>query len=149
MPLLKTFGTIPVSWFYKSGRATGLGKSFSRFWSWWASFGLPPYVSGCPRSGKIGHAEGGVLEGVGVAVYEKDDLLGCGLCRKFLARGRMECRVPQADDISAAAPRSLRMSVVATRWMSTPYATEPFCANLFRDRRFVSLEERERQSSPN
>ena len=101
---------------------------------------------GCPRSGKIGHAEGGVLEGVGLAVYEKDDLLWL---RKFLARGRMECRVPQADDISAAAPRSLRMSVVATRWMSTPYATEPFCANLFRDRRFVSLEERERQSSPN
>ena len=27
-----------------------------------------PYVSGSPRSGKIGHAEGGVLEGVGVAV---------------------------------------------------------------------------------
>src|SRR5215813_8838759 len=50
---------------------------------------------GCPRSGKIGHAEGGVLEGVGVAVYEKDDLLWL---RKFLARGRMECRVPQADD---------------------------------------------------
>jgi hypothetical protein len=25
-------------------------------------------------------------------------LLGCGLCRKFLARDRMECRVPQADD---------------------------------------------------
>jgi len=30
-----------------------------------------------------------------------------------------------------------------------PYATEPFCANLFLDPRFVSLEERERQSSPN
>jgi len=43
MPSLKTFGTIPVSWFYKSGRATGLGKSCSRFWSWWASLGLPPY----------------------------------------------------------------------------------------------------------
>src|SRR5215469_16252891 len=28
--------------FYKSGRATGLGKAFSRFWSAWASFGLPP-----------------------------------------------------------------------------------------------------------
>src|SRR5215813_5391796 len=42
MPSLKTFGTIPVSWFYKSGRATGLGKSFSRFWSAWASLGLPP-----------------------------------------------------------------------------------------------------------
>ena len=33
-----------------------------------------------------------------LAVYEEDDLLGCGLCSKFLARGRMECRVPQADD---------------------------------------------------
>src|SRR6516225_11835873 len=43
MPSPKTFGTIPVSWFYRSGRATGLGKSFSRFWSWWASLGLPPY----------------------------------------------------------------------------------------------------------
>ena len=42
MPSLKTFGTIPVSWFYKSRRATGLGKSFSRFWSAWASLGLPP-----------------------------------------------------------------------------------------------------------
>jgi len=30
-----------------------------------------------------------------------------------------------------------------------PYATEPFSGNLFRDLRFVSLEERERQSSPN
>ena len=38
----KAFGIIPVSCFYKSGRATGLGKSFSRFWSAWASFGLPP-----------------------------------------------------------------------------------------------------------
>jgi hypothetical protein len=38
----KTFGIIPVSCFYKSGRATGLGKAFSRFWSAWASFGLPP-----------------------------------------------------------------------------------------------------------
>ena len=42
MPSLKTFGTIPVSWFYKSRKATGLGKAFSRFWSAWASFGLPP-----------------------------------------------------------------------------------------------------------
>ena len=41
MPSLKTFGTIPVSWFYKSRKATGLGKAFSRFWSAWASFGLP------------------------------------------------------------------------------------------------------------
>ena len=38
----KTFGIIPVSCFYKSGRATGLGKAFSRFWSAWASLGLPP-----------------------------------------------------------------------------------------------------------
>src|SRR6516165_4319821 len=43
MPSFKTFGTITVSWCYKSGRATGLGKSISRFWSWWASLGLPPY----------------------------------------------------------------------------------------------------------
>jgi deazaflavin-dependent oxidoreductase (nitroreductase family) len=42
MPSPKTFGIIPVSCFYKSGRATGLGKAFSRFWSAWASFGLPP-----------------------------------------------------------------------------------------------------------
>ena len=39
---LKTFGTIALSWSYKSGRAMGLGKSFSRFWSAWASFGLKP-----------------------------------------------------------------------------------------------------------
>ena len=38
----KTVGIIPVSCFYKSGKATGLGKAFSRFWSAWASFGLPP-----------------------------------------------------------------------------------------------------------
>jgi F420H(2)-dependent quinone reductase len=38
----KTFGIIPVSCFYKRGRATGLGKAFSSFWSWWASLGLPP-----------------------------------------------------------------------------------------------------------
>jgi hypothetical protein len=38
----KTFGIIPVSCFYRSGRATGLGKAFSRFWSAWASLGLPP-----------------------------------------------------------------------------------------------------------
>lgn len=38
----KIFGIIPVSCFYKSGRATRLGKAFSRFWSAWASFGLPP-----------------------------------------------------------------------------------------------------------
>jgi len=51
--------------------------------------------------------------------------------------------------ISAAAPRSPRMSVVAKDGRPCPYATEPFCGNLFRDLRFVSLEERERQSSPN
>ena len=38
----KTFGIVPVSCFYKNGKATGLGKAFSRFWSAWASFGLPP-----------------------------------------------------------------------------------------------------------
>jgi hypothetical protein len=38
----KTFGIIPVSCFYRSGRATGLDKAFSRFWSAWASLGLPP-----------------------------------------------------------------------------------------------------------
>jgi hypothetical protein len=37
----KTFGIIPISCFYKKGRATGLGKAFSRFWSAWASPGLP------------------------------------------------------------------------------------------------------------
>ena len=42
MPSPKVFGIIPFSCFYKSGRATGLGKAFSRFWSAWASFGLPP-----------------------------------------------------------------------------------------------------------
>src|SRR5215471_1285327 len=38
----KTSGIIPVSCFYRSGRATGLGRAFSRFWSAWASLGLPP-----------------------------------------------------------------------------------------------------------
>src|SRR5215470_6996040 len=38
----KTFGIIPVSCFYRSGRATGLGRAFSRFWSAWALLGLPP-----------------------------------------------------------------------------------------------------------
>src|SRR5262249_20524585 len=100
---------------------------------------------GCPRSGKIGHAEGGVVEGVGVAVYEKADLLWL---RKFLARGRMECRVPQADDQRCRATVSANERS-CSRCLSTPYEPEPFCANLFRDLRFVSLEERERQSSPN
>src|SRR5438128_11248637 len=38
----RTFGGIPVSWFYKGGRATALGRAFSRFWAAWASLGLPP-----------------------------------------------------------------------------------------------------------
>jgi deazaflavin-dependent oxidoreductase (nitroreductase family) len=38
----RTFVVIPVSWFYKGGRATALGRAFSRFWAAWASLGLPP-----------------------------------------------------------------------------------------------------------
>ena len=38
----RTFGVIPISYFYQSGRATALGRSFSRFWAAWASLGLPP-----------------------------------------------------------------------------------------------------------
>src|SRR5262249_18337111 len=37
-----TFGVIPISYFYQSGRATALGRAFSRFWAAWASLGLPP-----------------------------------------------------------------------------------------------------------
>jgi F420H(2)-dependent quinone reductase len=39
----RTFGVIPLSWFYRSGRATALGRAFSRFWTAWASMGLPPW----------------------------------------------------------------------------------------------------------
>ncbi len=39
----KTFGVIPISCFYRSGRATALGKAFSHFWAVWASLGLPPW----------------------------------------------------------------------------------------------------------
>jgi hypothetical protein len=38
----KTFGVVPISWFYRGGRARALGKAFSRFWAAWASLGLPP-----------------------------------------------------------------------------------------------------------
>jgi hypothetical protein len=38
----RTFGIIPTSCFYKSGRATALGRAFSRFWAAWASLGLAP-----------------------------------------------------------------------------------------------------------
>ena len=38
----RTFGVIPISYFYQSGRATALGRAFSRFWAAWASLGLPP-----------------------------------------------------------------------------------------------------------
>jgi hypothetical protein len=37
------FGIIPLSRFYQSGKATALGKAFSRFWAAWASLGLPPW----------------------------------------------------------------------------------------------------------
>lgn len=33
---------LPVSWFYRGGRATALGRAFSHFWASWASLGLPP-----------------------------------------------------------------------------------------------------------
>lgn len=33
---------IPLSWFYRGGRATALGRAFSQFYVWWASLGLPP-----------------------------------------------------------------------------------------------------------
>jgi deazaflavin-dependent oxidoreductase (nitroreductase family) len=38
----RTFGFLPLSWFYQAGRATAVGRAFSRFWAWWASLGLPP-----------------------------------------------------------------------------------------------------------
>jgi deazaflavin-dependent oxidoreductase (nitroreductase family) len=38
----RTFGVIPLSYFYKGARATALGRAFSRFWVVWASLGLPP-----------------------------------------------------------------------------------------------------------
>lgn len=36
------FGVIPVSWFYRAGTATALGKAFSRLMAAWAALGLPP-----------------------------------------------------------------------------------------------------------
>lgn len=39
----RTFGFLPLSWFYRAGKATALGKAFSNFWATWASLGLPPY----------------------------------------------------------------------------------------------------------
>jgi hypothetical protein len=38
----RTFGVIPISCFYKGGRATALGRAFSGFWAAWAALGLPP-----------------------------------------------------------------------------------------------------------
>jgi hypothetical protein len=38
----RTFGVIPLSWFYRAGRATAFGRAFSHFWAGWASLGLPP-----------------------------------------------------------------------------------------------------------
>lgn len=38
----RIFG-LPVSCFYRGGKATALGKAFSRFWAGWASLGLPPW----------------------------------------------------------------------------------------------------------
>lgn len=38
----RTFGVLPLSWFYRAGKATALGKAFSHFWAAWASLGLPP-----------------------------------------------------------------------------------------------------------
>jgi len=42
MSSAKVFGFLPVSHFYRNGRATAFGRAFSRFWAWWASLGLPP-----------------------------------------------------------------------------------------------------------
>jgi len=42
MPTGRTFGIIPISWFYKNGKATALGQAFSGFWAAWASLGLRP-----------------------------------------------------------------------------------------------------------
>jgi hypothetical protein len=43
MSRARTFGIIPISCFSKGGRATALGRAFSRFWAAWASLGLPPW----------------------------------------------------------------------------------------------------------
>ena len=37
----RTFGVIPITFFYKTGRATALSRAFFRFWAEWASIGLP------------------------------------------------------------------------------------------------------------
>jgi deazaflavin-dependent oxidoreductase (nitroreductase family) len=39
----RIFLFFPVSHFYRSGKATALGKVFSRFWAAWALLGLPPW----------------------------------------------------------------------------------------------------------
>jgi deazaflavin-dependent oxidoreductase (nitroreductase family) len=38
----RTFLVLPTSWFYREGKATPLGRAFSRFYVKWASLGLPP-----------------------------------------------------------------------------------------------------------
>ena len=42
MSSTKTFGVTLISYFYRNGRATALGRAFSHFWAEWASLGLPP-----------------------------------------------------------------------------------------------------------
>lgn len=42
MPRDKIFLALPISWFYADGKATRLGRIFSRFWATWARLGLPP-----------------------------------------------------------------------------------------------------------
>jgi F420H(2)-dependent quinone reductase len=42
MPPRRTFAVLPVSGFYRAGRAIALGRVFSHFWAAWTSLGLPP-----------------------------------------------------------------------------------------------------------
>jgi hypothetical protein len=39
----RVLGFIPLSRFYRGRRATGLGKTFSRFWAGWSALGLPSF----------------------------------------------------------------------------------------------------------
>ena len=43
MPPKHLFGILPLTWFYRGGRATALGRGFSRFWAICAGLGLPPW----------------------------------------------------------------------------------------------------------
>lgn len=39
----RVLGLVPVSRFYRGGKATRLGRMFSRFWAAWSALGLPSF----------------------------------------------------------------------------------------------------------